>query len=232
MSKIKGVYALKYAESTIPESWVFVGGDENVRIPISFIVYLIETEDKRILVDAGCDTMPGFDMKYFVSPVDVLAMAGYSAEDITDVIATHAHHDHIEAVKHFENAVVHIQALEYESSQKKYKYIPDGFSLNVFEDETELCGIKVKRISGHAKGSSVVEFFCGGQQYVICGDECYSRRCLTEKRPTGSSFDPKKSREFVEKYSDEKYTALLCHDPDILPGQNGVLKIFGIDLGR
>ena len=86
MSEILGVYALKYAESTIPESWVFRGGDANVKIPISFTVYLIETDDRRILVDAGCDTMPGFDMKYFVSPVEILARLGYSPDDITDVI--------------------------------------------------------------------------------------------------------------------------------------------------
>ena len=34
-----------------------------------------------------------------------------------------------------------------------------------------------------------------------------------------------KMKERVEKYGDEKYTVLLCHDPEILPGQNGVLKI-------
>ena len=226
MSEIKGVYALKYAESTIPESLVFVGGDANVKIPISFTVYLIETEDKKILVDAGCDTMPGFDMKHFVSPCVPLESLGYSPEDVTDVVLTHAHHDHIEAVKYFGNAVVHIQSLEYESSQKKHKYIPEGFSLNIFESEADVDGVKVKRISGHAKGSCIVEFSCGGKHYVISGDECYSRRCLTERIPTGSSFDPEMSRAFVEEYSDKKYTVLLCHDPEILPGQNGVLKIF------
>ncbi len=226
MSNIKGVYALKYGESTLPASWVFAGGDENVKIPISFIVYLIETDERKILVDAGCDTMPGFDMKHFVSPIKVIEAAGYSADGITDVILTHAHHDHIEAVKHFKNAVVHIQALEYESSQKKHKYIPEDFSVNMFDDEADVDGVKVKRISGHSRGSCIVEFSCGGKRYVISGDECYSRRCLTEKIPTGSSFCPENSRAFVEKYGSEKYTVLLCHDSEILPDQNGVLKIF------
>ncbi len=222
---IRSVKALKYGESTLPESWVFPGGDVEKKLPISFTVYLIETENRRILIDAGCDTMPGFDMKHFVSPVEILKREGLSPLDITDVIATHAHHDHIEAVKHFNAATVHIQALEYESSQKKHRYIPDGFSVNIFEDEFELGGVTVKRISGHSKGSCVVEFEHGGKNYVICGDECYSRRNLTEKIPTGSSVCPENSRAFVEKYGSEKYTVLLCHDPDILPGQNGAYKI-------
>ena len=193
MSKIKALYALKYGESTLAESLVFLGGNADVKLPISFIVYFIETDDRRILVDAGCDTMPGFEMEHFVSPCVPLAQVGYSPEDITDVIVTHAHHDHIEAVKHFKNAVVHIQAREYESSQKKHKYIPQGFAVNIFEDEAEIDGVRVKRISGHSKGSCIVELLCGGKNYVISGDECYSRKCLTHKIPTGSSFDPEKS---------------------------------------
>ena len=223
---IKSLVALKYAESTIPESWAFLGGDAERKLPISFTVYLIETETRKILVDAGCDTMPGFDMKYFVSPVEILARIGYSPEDITDVFVTHSHHDHIEAVKHFRGATVHIQALEYESSQRKYKYIPEGFRVELFCDEKELDGVVFRRISGHSAGSCIAEFYADGKNYVISGDECYARRCLTEKIPTGSSKNPENSRAFVEKYSDEKYTVLLCHDPEILPGENGALKIF------
>ena len=226
MSKVKALFALKYGESTIPESWAFLGGDAEKRIPISFTVYLIETETRKILVDAGCDTMPGFEMEHFVSPVEILSRAGYSPKDITDVILTHAHHDHIEAVHYFENAAIHIQSLEYEASQKKYKYIPEGFDVRLFDETAEVEGVVARCVAGHAKGSCIVEFEFCGKAYVISGDECYSRRCLTERIPTGSSKNPENSRAFVEKYGDEKYTVLLCHDPEILPGQNGVLKIF------
>ena len=222
---IRSLTACKYAESTLSESLVFEGGDKDKSLPISFTVYLIEADDKKILVDAGCDTMPGFDMKHFVSPAKVLESIGVSPLCVTDVFLTHAHHDHVEAVKHFKNATVHVQTLEYESS-KKYGYIPEGFALNVFEDEAEVCGVVLKKIAGHSKGSCVVELTHGGKDYVICGDECYSRRCLTEKIVTGSSKNPENSKKFIEKYGSEKYITLLCHDPEILPGQNGALKIF------
>ena len=161
---IVSLTALKYGESTLAESMVFIGGDPGRSLPISFTVYLIETEARKILVDAGCDTMPGFDMKCFVSPVEVLSRLGYAPEDITDVFVTHAHHDHIEAVKHFSKATVHIQSFEYESSQKKHRYIPDGFSVNIFEDEFMLDGVVFKRISGHSSGSCIAEFFADGKK--------------------------------------------------------------------
>ena len=222
---IKSLTACKYAESTLSERYVFAGGDKEKALPISFTVYLIEADDRKILVDAGCDTMPGFDMKHFVSPAFVLEAHGVSPLSITDVFLTHAHHDHIEAVKHFKNATVHVEAFEYESS-KKHGYIPEGFRLNVFEDVSEVCGVRIKKIAGHSKGSCIVEFSRGGKNYVICGDECYSRRCLTEKIVTGSTVNPENSKKFIEKYGTEEYITLLCHDPEILPGQNGALKIF------
>ena len=62
------VHRIKYAESVLPESMVFDGGSKDKNIPISFVVYLIKSSDKNILVDAGCDTLPSFDMKKIYSP--------------------------------------------------------------------------------------------------------------------------------------------------------------------
>ncbi|MBO5020849.1 MAG: hypothetical protein J6D52_09320, partial [Clostridia bacterium] len=80
------LYCLKYAESVLSENMAFFDGAKEKMIPISFAIYLINTEDKNILVDAGCDTMPGFDMKKYYSPAFVLRQAGFSADEITDVI--------------------------------------------------------------------------------------------------------------------------------------------------
>ena len=198
-----------YAKSTLPESMCFEGGDREKKRPITFKVYLVETEDKLVLVDVGCETMPGFVMEDFLGTVKALQNAGVSPEEITDIIITHAHHDHIECVKYFENAVVHIQKDEYEKGRK---YIPASFNVNTFEDEFALTPkIKAVKIGGHTEGSCIVEI-ADDKTYIIAGDECYMRECLTEKIPTGSSFNKEASKNFIEKYSDEKYTVLLCHD--------------------
>ena len=100
MENVLSVTALKYAESTLAERYIFPGGASDKRLPISFTIYLIKTDKHMILVDAGCDTMPGFEMKNFCGPVAALKRQGIMPEDITDVIITHSHHDHIEAVCH------------------------------------------------------------------------------------------------------------------------------------
>lgn len=41
------ITVLKYGESTFEEAHIFKGGDLNVKLPISFVFYLIETEEKK-----------------------------------------------------------------------------------------------------------------------------------------------------------------------------------------
>ena len=198
-----------YGRSTLSEHHVFAGGSREVRVPIDFIVYYLEADGRRILIDAGCDTMPKFDMVDFIGPVAALNAHGIDARDITDLIVTHSHHDHIEGVKHFTNATVYLQKDEYEKGKK---YIPEGTPLVLFEEGLNLCtGVKIVTVGGHSRGSSVVEITDGAKTLVVCGDECYSPRCLEEGILTGSSVCPEKSLQFIEKYRASEYVTLLCH---------------------
>ena len=184
------------------------------------MIYLIECGESKILVDAGCDTMPGFELSHFSSPVDILRLSGLEPTDVTDLILTHAHHDHAEATHYFKNANVYIEEGEFAEARK---FFPDGMKINVFSGSISVgdC-VKVLKVGGHSKGSCIVEFEYKGKPHVICGDECYVRRCLDEKICTGASFCPEKSLDFVKKYGQGDYVTLLCHDWEILKGQNGI----------
>lgn len=204
------VYCLKYAESVLPESMFFVGGERDKTMPISFAIYLVRLNDRNILVDAGCDTMPGFDMKKFYSPAFILRTIGISPNEITDIIITHAHHDHIEAIKHFRNATVHITEEEYLNGKK---YIPDNMTVNVVKEKYILDPqIKAIKWGGHSVSSAIVEIIDNDITHVLAGDECYINDCIVRKIPTGTCYNLDKSREFVEKYSDKKYRVYTCHD--------------------
>lgn len=205
------IISVKYGESTLPESMVFAGGDKIKRRDIIFSVCLVRDGDRLVLLDAGCETMPGFDMKNFIGTAEALAREGVLPEDITDVIVTHSHHDHIECVKYFKNATVHIERDEYESGRK---YIPDGFSVNVFSGKFDVTeNIKIVKIGGHSKGSCIVEIKDGDKNRIFAGDECYLRECLTRKIPTGASFCPDASEKFVRDYGGENSRAvILAHD--------------------
>lgn len=199
-----------YGRSTLPEDQIFQGGSKEKARPILFMVYLVRTENRQILVDAGCETMPGFVMEDFIGPVAALQKMGVTPEDITDVVITHAHHDHIECVRRFPNALVHIQREEYAAGKE---YFSPEQRLSIFDEGEEIDnGLRVVRIGGHSIGSCVVEIDGEDQTVVLAGDECYQRECLLRKIPTGVSFSPEKSRAFIEKYSGDSYRVLLCHD--------------------
>lgn len=207
------VKRLEYARSTLPESMVFAGGSPEKTLPIIFAVYLLKTADRTILVDAGCVTMPGFTMVDFIGPIRALEREGLSPDAVTDVIITHAHHDHIECVKEFSNARIFIQKDEYEADNGKAYFAADQMP-TLFDEQVEVApSVIVRKIGGHSIGSCIVEISGGEKTLVIAGDECYARRCLAEKIPTGSSYNPEKSRAFVQTYgNEEKYDVLFCHD--------------------
>lgn len=119
MSSIS-ITPIVYGRSVLPESMIFQNGAEDAFRPILFMIYLIKAENRLILSDAGCETMPGFDMQDFIGPVKALDHIGIKPEDITDVVITHAHHDHIECVSRFQNAVIYIQRDEYESGKNYF----------------------------------------------------------------------------------------------------------------
>ena len=214
---------LKYGESVFGENFIFQGGSKTRLLPISFVCYLVQTDGHNILVDVGCDDKAGFDMSIFCKPVDALKQYGLSPEDITDVIITHAHHDHIQAIGYYQTAIIYIQKDEYETGKR---YIPQNFKVHTFEDEQVVADdILVKKIGGHTRGSSIVTFQYEGKEHVLCGDECYVEECLKKKIPTGSTYSPSKSENFVMEYSKPQYRTFLFHDPNIMPGEIGYRTI-------
>ena len=61
------ITCLKYAQSVYGIEHIFKDAPIGEMLPISFCVFLIETENRKILVDAGCDECDGFEFKPFRS---------------------------------------------------------------------------------------------------------------------------------------------------------------------
>ena len=135
---------------------------------------------------------------------------GVSPEDITDVVITHAHHDHIEAVHHFQNAVVHISKQAYARGKH---YIPENMSVHCFAGEYDMQEqIKIVEQGGHAEGSAIVEIRTEDTVHVLAGDECYTNANIAQRRCTGTYCDKEKATVFVEKYGKDAYCVHTCHD--------------------
>ena len=205
---------VEYAQGDMPETFVNPNGSKDKFFRILFRSFLIKTEDKRILVDAGCETMPGWTMYDFIGTVKALEKLNLSPDDITDVILTHIHHDHIECLKYFKNSNIYIQRDEYESGRDNFT---DDMKVILFDDEYKLCrAVMVVKIASHSVGSSVVEVIDGDDKYVLSGDEFYIRETINDlkermKSPDFVPADPveKKRAEFIRRYTDWKI--VLCH---------------------
>lgn len=209
------IFAIKYGERLFCEKDMLYGGSENIWLPISFIVYLIKTEGRSILIDAGMDDCEGFKMPLYKPPHQILEEMQLSPSDITDVIITHAHSDHIGGVHHYKNARVYIQKDEQKS--KDYN-IPKWFCVSPFDDELRITDrVIIKKIGGHSIGSSIVL----ADSYVFCGDECYTQKSFTDNIMPGVSFCKENTRNFLDTYRDKSYIKLLAHDPNFMKGRVG-----------
>lgn len=210
------IHAITYGRSVMPQSMVIAGGDPYTYLPIGLILYVIELENRWILIDAGCDTLPGFDLQDHVSPAQALRNYGIEPNQITDVIITHAHHDHVDGVRYFPRSRIYMQVEEY---RKGKRYIPENAEVHTFTEECIVADcIHVTRVGGHSAGSSIATVQAGEVQYVFGADECYLPICLEKNIPTGVSSNPQASRWFVSHFSDARYRVLLSHDPKVKTG--------------
>ena len=206
--------ALKYGETEIHGRMAFQDGDKAQKLPIALLFFLIETEDKKILVDVGCDTMPGFPLFRFQKPVEVLEACGVSRREIIHVILTHAHHDHADAARYYPQATFY---LHRDALPQTEKYLPQEAQVCLLDDEYTIAeGVTFRHVGGHAVGSSIVLVESADKTFVLCGDECYTKENLTLKKPTGSSRCLEASTAFVEEYSKDVYIPILFHDPDLV----------------
>ena len=160
----------------------------------------------------------GFEVTDHVSPVVALRNAGIQAEDVTDVILTHGHEDHAEAVHYYPNATITVHKNE---TYRAKRYTAQNQVLNEIDGVFLLCkGVTVVPMLGHSQGSCIVEIQTKDGVIVLCGDECYHKDCFQSPARSGGSIHRENTMAFFEKYGRSEYQKILFHDP-YLVGKTG-----------
>jgi glyoxylase-like metal-dependent hydrolase (beta-lactamase superfamily II) len=208
------IYVIEYARSS-QQPWVdLISGmfeDGKVDLPFSFI--LARQGQRNVLIDTGFmqhdhSFSQKFGIPYWVSPVRMLEEAGVVADDVTDIILTHAHFDHMGSVGEFPKAQIFIQKSEllswYEAIAlpKRYSHLtaiidPDNLrsaldasiehrvTLVDGDKDNVIPGIHVRLGSGHTIGQQFVIVETEAGRRVISGDCVYSRMQLTGRNNDG-----------------------------------------------
>ena len=171
--------------------------DEN-RIDMALRILLIRSKEKNMLVDTGIGTK--WDEKYAqIYRIDhsqhslegALAAHGLKPEQITDIILTHLHFDHVGGCTYkegdqikltFPNAVHYIQKAHWEWARHpvekdRASFLSENISpleqahVQWLEGEKELYpGIHILISHGHTQSQQVVKISDGKKTVLYCGD--------------------------------------------------------------
>lgn len=230
------IYAVRYGTSMFQNRFVFYGDKSGGTVPFSWMFYYIEYGDKKILIDTGFNDLKMvkmFGVTDFKDPVAILKENGINAEQITDIIITHSHFDHIANVPRFKNASIIISKDELlelnrgKSQSDVKKFFNGNPRVTVFEDNTILYNMfAIKKIGGHSKGSSVVFFKSGNSDYCFTGDEVYLRENVTKCIGNGSVSNHSNNIKFIELLSKSNYNLFIFHDNKYAGIRERFIKVF------
>jgi len=173
--------------------------DDNNAIKMSTRLMLIETDEgRKVLVDTGMGNKRGekyYKYKYIIDSIsleEALNNAGFKANEITDVVLTHLHDDHVGgAIKMngsayelvFPNATHWLSEDQYNwainpNKREAGTYFPDNFlpiqeagKLELVKENGEyIPGIEFRIFNGHTQGQMLPIVEVDGKTFVFMAD--------------------------------------------------------------
>lgn len=165
-------------------------------------VVVVRSGGRTILIDAGLGADPSLGLPRAGRLIQRLESAGIDLGEVTDVVLTHMHMDHIgglvaEGVKDQlrPGLQIHVAAAEvdfWKSPDFSRTNMPQGFPealratanrfmdeygslLRTFDNEYEVApGVIVCRTGGHTPGHSIVRLASGGERLTFAGDAIFT----------------------------------------------------------
>jgi glyoxylase-like metal-dependent hydrolase (beta-lactamase superfamily II) len=252
------VYAVRFAGyHGYPLAALVAGADTAKRQDLAFIVWLMKGSNGRtVLLDAGFyrdRVRRGWALTDFQRPSTAVAALGVRPEDITDIIISHVHWDHLDGADLFPNARIWIQRDEYhhyvgaggqpldraidtvDAAMLARLYRAGRVTLVDGDAREIIPGITVYTGGRHTFASQYVGVVTGTGTVVLASDNAYLYTNIATHTPIGATFSPgdtAMNRKALERMGGIATSARLIvpgHDPDIFvrfptPG-NGVARI-------
>jgi len=216
------IIAFKYGESLFSTELLFYKDKRHEFVVISWLFYLIKNNSKCVLLDAGFSTkrfIELYKIENYENPLKILKANNIQPEEITDLIITHAHFDHVDNISKFPHASIYIQSDEYKELSKHIDTSRFKEQIVEFNDRLEIenTEISIIKIGGHTAGSSIVKVNSVEGEIVITGDEAYLYENIVKNIPIGTCYNVGKNRLFIKGMNQRITNVFTFHDPSIVP---------------
>lgn len=205
------VYAVRYGTlAGFPVAALVAGADTARRMDIALMVWLARAPGRVVLVDAGFHRdkfVARWKPTGYVRPSDALARIRVRPEDVTDIVVSHVHWDHLDGADLFPRARLWIQRDEYEryvdeAGRARERTIDSADAAMlaglraagrvelVAGDSVEILpGVRVYTGGKHTFASQYATVSTAGGPVVIASDNAYLYENLEQRRPIAQTLD-------------------------------------------
>jgi glyoxylase-like metal-dependent hydrolase (beta-lactamase superfamily II) len=205
------LFVLEYARSVgQPVASLLLGVYDRGAIDLPFAFCLARNEERCVLIDTGfmregrgATLADKFSIPHWVSPLRMLEAIDVRPEQVTDIVLTHAHYDHMGSIDQFPSAHLYLQERELlawisaMALPKRFAFLtmaldPDDVHEAIRASEehrlTLLTGDKDNVLPGiharlgadsHTFGSQYVIVETAKGRHVVSGDCAYSYKNFT-----------------------------------------------------
>jgi len=246
------IFAIRYATRDARRADHFVGGDpHDGPMPMDYFTWVVVGPERVFLVDTGftAEIAARRKRQFLRCPIESLRHLRIEPGEVTDVILTHLHYDHVGNFHKLPNAHFHLQEREIAFAtgrQARYPYFGHGFEVEdivgmvrlnfagrveMYNGDVELApGVTLHFAPGHTAGLQVVRVHTQRGKVVLASDASHYYENIQTSRPfiaivdIADTFD---SFRKIERLADSSHHIIPGHDPLVMqqyPAPSPVLQ--------
>lgn len=242
-------YATREAKKSLEYHRYHHYREPDADIRLDYFYWVLRNENRIILIDTGFASGVGMRRGITVlrDPVDALRGLGIQPSDVSQVILSHMHFDHIGNVSAFPEATVWVAERElsfWSSPYAERQHFALGIEgkeinevraragssrLSLIGDRDEVApGVRAVRVGGHTPGQLVIDVDAANVQAVFASDALHFYEEMTLDRPFAIFSD------LADCYRAYDYLKSLDERPDavIVSGHDPLTREVFRDLGH
>jgi len=200
-------------------------------IPAAFSFWVIRGTDRTVLIDTGFvnrSMISKWGIEHYRTPLSLLAEIGIEAKEVTDVVVTHSHWDHVGAIHQFTGARIWISRREFRAIggprgarlPKPFRLAKKQGRLKVIDQVTAMApGIALVPVGLHTAGFQFVAVKTRDGVTVFSSDIAPLWANFERRIATGQTQNPAQTlalQELIRDLVDKKLHRIVPgHEPGI-----------------